>query len=72
MLTQEFILGVITTVGGSVILYLQQQDWYCDRMFKGFYKQYNTPSGRIIANIQVGAVVLVGVALCLGMIQFDK
>ena len=72
MVTQEFIAGAITVAAGSAFLYLQQCEWYREMFFSGYWKQYNTPSGRAIGNVQCIAVILMGLAMCIGLIQFNK
>lgn len=72
MLTQEFIAGSVIVAAGCLFLYLQQCEWYRNMMFSSYWKQYNTPSGRIIANVQCGAVVVMGLAMCFGFVEFGK
>ena len=72
MLSQEFLIGVAMIGMGSAALYVQQFEWYRKMFFTGYWKLYDTPSGRFCANIQCGAIILVGIAMCLGMIQFDS
>jgi hypothetical protein len=70
MVTQEFVAGALTVALGCAALYLQQCEWYRNWVYSGYWKQYNTPSGRTIGNIQCVAVIIMGLAMCLGYIQF--
>lgn len=70
MFTNEFIAGSIIAAAGCLSLYLAQCDWY-RRALSGYWKQYNTPSGKVCANVQAVAVIVMGLALCFGFIKFN-
>ncbi len=72
MFTAEFIIGAIIVAAGFVSSYLVQCEWYRKRVFSGYWKQYNTPCGIACAHAQNAMVILMGLALCLGLIEFDK
>ena len=68
--SQEFLVGAIAIAWGSIILKLQQYEWYREKYFSGWWKAYNTPSGMFWANLQCSVIVLVGIALCIGLVKF--
>ena len=72
LLSPEFLTGVIVIAIAVGTLKLQQQEWYWEYFFSGYWKARNTPSGRMLAKIQCWLVIGMGVALCLGLMPFNQ
>lgn len=70
--SQEFAAGAILVIVGAIALKLQQCHWYREKFFTGYWKSYNTPFGLFLANLQCAAIVVVGLAMCLRFISFDR
>lgn len=71
MLSQEFLVGAAMIGIGSAAFYVQQFEWYRKMFFSGYWRAYDTPAGRVCANLQCVAIILLGTAMCAGMIPFD-
>ena len=70
VVSQEFFVGLILIAVAAITLKLQQQEWYWETFFLGYWKAYKTPEGRALANLKCWAIVVLGVVLCLGLIHF--
>lgn len=72
MLTQEFIAGAMIISAGCLSMYLMQCKWYREWMFSGYWKRYNTPSGLFWGQLQNLMVIGLGIAICSGLVEFNK
>ena len=69
---KNFTVGLLIVILGCGSQKLIQCDRYRDFVLSGYWKQYNSPSGLKWASLQNLMIVGVGLAMCFGLIEFNK